>query len=139
MAAKAKNDAPAPPAAPEQVADPRLTQNFEMVMNAIREGRMSCIIGVAITTNGDMIDMFGTADNQLFESAAIVQNQNLIDNMRGLQQRRIAQQQAAQRQAALDAAAKLSKDTPANDDVGRVRKKRARPKPAAGKSSPAQH
>lgn len=137
MPDKAKNDIPTP--APEQVADSRLTQNFELVMDAIREGRMACIIGVAITREGNMIDMFGTADDQLFESAAIVQNMNLLDNMRALQQRRIARQQAARQQAAMDATAKLQENAPVNDDLGRLKKRRAARKKQADKPSPAQH
>jgi len=95
------------PAAPENPGDARLLSNFGVIHEAVRDNTLSCIVGVAVLEDGRMIDMFGTAGNQLFECAMLVQHQNLCDNMRALQQRRIAQQQQAQQQAALDAASNL--------------------------------
>ena len=93
--------------APENPGDARLLSNFGVIHDAIQNNTLSCVVGVAVLEDGRMIDMFGTAGNQLFECAMLVQNQNLCDDMRGLQQRRMAQQRQAQQQAALDAASSL--------------------------------
>lgn len=113
---------------PENPGDARLLANYERVHAAIKGGSLSCVIGVAVTQEGDMIDMFGTAGNHLFECAALVQLDNLQENMRGMQNRRMVQQQQAAQQAALDAAASIHQK-PANDS----KPKRGR-KPRVAKS-----
>lgn len=97
----------------EPAGNPQLMKNFTTVMDAIKDNQLACIVGVAITRNGDMLDLFGTAGNQMFESTALVQVENLRDNMRGLQNRRMAQIQHAQKQAATDQQAQFPPATKA--------------------------
>jgi len=117
-AATKKNSTPQKTPAETGSQPNQLLQNFDMVHKAIADNQINCVVGVAVLRNGVMIDMFGTAGELLGECAALVQLQNLGDNMRGMQQRRIQ----AQQQAARDAQAKI---TPPGVNAGKPPKKAA--------------